>query len=286
MNNIDIFPFIESTYIITFTYTAFMKNSIDCPGMIIYIQPITYILSLPYTGSGLLFLIFVIMLPTTAKGMPRVWPWKTPAPKSACRPVPRRANRCRPPSCHPAATDRPGHARCCQRGAGGRLVGKLPQLVTVQAAGQVPPPPPPPPLPSVPFLCFFAVGLGPAQERRDAPTGDESADEAGQTATRAGGCAPCVSFNAAGVIHERPPPLLGPADRAGCGAASTAAPWRRLCAAHLDGPPAGGAPTPPEAPDPSSRRRRSDPDAHRMDNCLRCGHDRGENGDVKRRRGG
>ena len=52
---------IVSTYVVNLSYTSVVDDKVDCLAMILYIEPVTYILPVPYTGSGLPLSAFAII---------------------------------------------------------------------------------------------------------------------------------------------------------------------------------------------------------------------------------
>ena len=49
---INVFPFIFPSYIISFTTNAIMKNQIDCSGMIFNIKPVANLFSISINRNG------------------------------------------------------------------------------------------------------------------------------------------------------------------------------------------------------------------------------------------
>ena len=45
-DNVNIFPFVKATYIVSLSHLALMENHINCTGMILNIKPVTHVLTL------------------------------------------------------------------------------------------------------------------------------------------------------------------------------------------------------------------------------------------------
>ena len=53
LDNVDVLPLVEAADVVGFGNLALMENHLNCAGVVLYVQPVTHILTLSVHGEGL-----------------------------------------------------------------------------------------------------------------------------------------------------------------------------------------------------------------------------------------